>query len=264
MRKILFTTAACWLTSLAAFAQDIVFPANANVVNVKAAPYSAKGDGVSDDTQALQKAISDNLGRIIYLPAGTYLLSNRLEGKSSDGKWNGGLHLQGAGEATTVLKLKANAVGYQDPSIPKAVVYPASSLFVEQPYGGGKDYPALGEGNEAFNNYVQNLTIDTNSGNAGAVALDYLCNNTGAVRHVTLKGTGVAGLSLLRKWPWPLPGRVPDGAGLPVRHPGPALSVQRHAGAHQAQRAERGRHQKHRQRTQHPRPAEHQQRARAA
>ncbi|MBC8082029.1 MAG: hypothetical protein H7Z21_02355, partial [Hymenobacter sp.] len=184
-------------------AQRVVYPAGAEVVNVRAAPYNAAGDGVADDTQALQRAITENLGRVVYLPAGTYLVSNRLEAKSPDGKWNCGLRLRGESEAGTVIRLRDNAGGYGAAAAPKAVVYTASSLFVETPYGGGKDYPALGEGNEAFSNYVQDLTVDTGAGNAGAVALDYLCNNTGAVRHVTLKGSGVTGLSLLRKWPGP-------------------------------------------------------------
>ncbi|MBD0304614.1 MAG: hypothetical protein ICV85_21385, partial [Tolypothrix sp. T3-bin4] len=81
----------------------------------------------------------------------------------------------------------------------KAVVYTASGLYVEQPYGGGKDYPAKGEGNEAFANYIEDLTIDTGN-NRGAIALDYIANNTGAVRNVTLRGQGFAGLDMTRGW----------------------------------------------------------------
>ncbi|CAO3598045.1 unnamed protein product [Absidia cylindrospora] len=37
----------------------------------------AKGDGVTDDTLAIQKVINDNAGcRIIFFPAGTYIISN--------------------------------------------------------------------------------------------------------------------------------------------------------------------------------------------
>ncbi|UYZ64725.1 glycosyl hydrolase family 28-related protein [Hymenobacter weizhouensis] len=192
-----------WLLPGRGQAQTTVYPAGAGVVNVKAAPYNAKGDGTTDDTQALQKAITDNLGRTIYLPAGTYLVSNRLEARSADGKWNCGLRLIGQSQASTIIKLKDNAAGYNAPATPRAVVYTASSLFVEQPYGGGKDYPGLGEGNEAFSNYVQHLTVDVGQGNAGAIGLDYLCNNVGAVRDVTIRGSGFTGLSLLRKWPGP-------------------------------------------------------------
>lgn len=41
--------------------------------------YGAKGDGVTDDTAAVQTAMGDNRGRTIYFPAGVYLLSDTLE-----------------------------------------------------------------------------------------------------------------------------------------------------------------------------------------
>jgi hypothetical protein len=61
--------------------ERISFPPHANVVNVREAPYHAKGDGVSDDTAALQLAIHENTGRhrLIYFPAGTYLVSATLK-----------------------------------------------------------------------------------------------------------------------------------------------------------------------------------------
>jgi hypothetical protein len=55
-----------------------------NGINVKAAPYLAAGDGVTDDTAAIQAAISAaavNLGKggcDVILPAGTYLISSAL------------------------------------------------------------------------------------------------------------------------------------------------------------------------------------------
>ncbi|MCV3215238.1 glycoside hydrolase family 55 protein [Plectonema radiosum NIES-515] len=179
--------------------QDKLFPDNL-VVNVKTR-YAAKGDGVTDDTQAIQKAMRENVGKnkILYFPQGTYLVSDRLEWKDTNGKWQSQLWLQGQNRATTIIRLKNNAPGYNSTSNPRAVVYTASGLYIEQPNGGGKDYPAKGEGNEAFANYIEDLTIDTGN-NRGAIALDYLANNIGAVRNVTLQGRGLVGLDMTRKW----------------------------------------------------------------
>jgi Pectate lyase superfamily protein len=179
--------------------EDKLFPENM-VINVKT-QYGAKGDGATDDTQAILKAIRENVGtnRVVYFPEGTYLVSDRLEWRDTNGKWQSQLRLQGQNRTKTIIRLKDNAPSYNDPSNPRAVVYTASGLYVEDAYGGGKDYPAKGEGNEAFANYVEDLTIDTGN-NRGAIALDYLANNTGAVRNVTLRGQGFAGLDMTRGW----------------------------------------------------------------
>src|SRR5436190_2423103 len=47
--------------------------------NVKSPPYGAKGDGVADDTAAIQNALRDcpsNL--VVYLPAGTYRVTGMI------------------------------------------------------------------------------------------------------------------------------------------------------------------------------------------
>jgi hypothetical protein len=45
--------------------------------NVKEAPYRAKGDGRTDDTAAIQRAVDQN--EIVFLPKGCYLLTRPLE-----------------------------------------------------------------------------------------------------------------------------------------------------------------------------------------
>lgn len=53
-----------------------------SVFNVKAAPYSAAGDGTTDDTAAIQAAIdAAGEGGIVYFPVGTYMISSPLEVK---------------------------------------------------------------------------------------------------------------------------------------------------------------------------------------
>ena len=183
------------------------------VVDVKKPPYNARGDGVTDDTVALQKAISEQLGKqfslvTLYLPAGVYLVSDRLAWKDSTGRWNNYLTVQGAGRNYTTIKLKDQAPGYNDPNAPKAVLFTASLLKPGQdPASGGKNWTERGEGNEAFQNNIFDLTVDTGSNNPGAIGIDYLTNNQGILKNVTIRsadGKGIAGLSLTRKWPGPL------------------------------------------------------------
>lgn len=191
-----------------AFAGDIIgsvertFPPDSGMVNVKT-QYGAKGDGVSDDTEALQQAISATVHhpqagpRIIYFPAGTYLVSRPLLEKDLKGQWDSLLTLQGENRATTILKLTDKNPLYQSVNAPAQVV-----VFASQ---NGR---ANGAGNSAFDNNIFDMTIDVGRGNPGAVALDYLGNNYCALRNVTLQSSdpshaGAIGLAMLRYAPGP-------------------------------------------------------------
>jgi hypothetical protein len=86
------------------------------------------------------------------------------------------------------------------------VIFTSSKLLDGTANSGGKDYTGKGEGNDAYMNFVEDLTVDVGAGNPGAVGIDYLANNIGAVRNVTLHapaGSGAIGLSMMRKWPGP-------------------------------------------------------------
>jgi hypothetical protein len=60
--------------------------AAATVVNVRAPPFRAAGDGVSDDTEAIRRAIQsvERGGGVVYLPDGDYLVSKILFVASSN------------------------------------------------------------------------------------------------------------------------------------------------------------------------------------
>jgi hypothetical protein len=172
---------------------DKLFPADAGVINVKTV-YGAKGDGITDDTKAIQKAINDHVGynnnkkKILYFPAGTYLVSNPLEWKDSSGKWSTALTFQGQHQNKTIIRLKDYAPSYSNPASPKAVIYTASNTG--------------STGNTAFRNFIEDLTVDTGRGNPGAIGIDYLANNKGAIRNVTIRSLdrqGLAGLNLSRQ-----------------------------------------------------------------
>ncbi len=66
--------------------------------NVLESPYNAAGDGVADDTAALQAAIDDcPPGEVVWIPSGTYRITDRLRMKS-------GVTVRGAGIGETLIK----------------------------------------------------------------------------------------------------------------------------------------------------------------
>jgi Pectate lyase superfamily protein/Putative Ig domain len=64
----------------------------AGSLSVKAAPYSAKGDGVTDDTAAIQAALTagQGAGKTVYIPPGSYVVTANFSAMSS-------IMVQGAG-----------------------------------------------------------------------------------------------------------------------------------------------------------------------
>lgn len=189
---------------------SLAFPADAQLVNVKS--YGAVGDGVADDTAAIQAAITANVGRFrgmktLWFPAGTYLVSDTLAWKNASGQWTASLAMLGESRTATIIKLKDNATGFNaSATAPKAVLATASSLNGTAT-GGGKDWTNKGEGNVAFHNFISNLTVDVGSANPNAIAIDFLGNNAGGLRQISLRassGSGYAGLACIRKWCGPV------------------------------------------------------------
>jgi hypothetical protein len=70
------------------------------IINVKDAPYSARGDGKTDDTAAIQRAI--DAGSKVFLPKGTYLISDTLRLKAST-------QLIGISKTATVISVAASS-----------------------------------------------------------------------------------------------------------------------------------------------------------
>ncbi len=163
------------------------FPRHANVVDVTRAPYGAKGDGVTDDTKAIQRALNENVGwhRVLYFPKGTYLVSETLTWPKAFAKHDnwGMTMLRGADRNATVIRLADGT--FADDKKPAAIMWCGGF--------GSADW---------FHNYVENLTFDVGRRNPGAIGLQFYSNNTGAVRDcrfVAADGSGAVGLDLAHR-----------------------------------------------------------------
>jgi len=162
--------------------ENIIFPADAGVLNVR--DFGARGDGITDDTAAIQAALNayPNGKRIIYLPNGTYLVSGTLSwpaGTPGTGNDYKNTILQGQSQNGAILKLKDGAVGFTDLNNPKAIIFTGPA-------------PA-----QRFGNSIRNLTVDTGLGNSGAIGIQFNASNQGSMRQVTVQSgddQGVVGL----------------------------------------------------------------------
>jgi hypothetical protein len=172
-------------------AGPIAYPAGF-MTSVKS--YGAVGDGKTDDSNAIQRALSDGrssatadyngLPKALYFPPGVYLVSKTLT-------WNGCcVTLQGDGSSASVIRLAPGSPGFGDASAPKSVLMTPS--------------PST---NRSFRQNIWDLGIKVGSGNPGAAALTYSSNNVGSVHNVSIiseDGQGVIGLDLTHRYPGPL------------------------------------------------------------
>lgn len=169
--------------------QPKVYPDDVGWVNVKQ-DFGAKGDGVSDDTQAILNAIAAahndyTRPKLIYFPAGTYVVSDTLEfpmrGHSCC------ITFRGQGKDQTIIRLQDKTPGFARKDRAKAVI-------------------KTKQGNAAFRNYIQDLTISVGQSNPGAIGIDYVSSNRGGIINVAVKsedGQGKTGIAMIREWPGP-------------------------------------------------------------
>lgn len=189
---------ASWLASLLLLtagtsrsAPAWVFPDDPRAVIDARRDCGAKGDGVADDSDALQSAIERASGadhsRVIFLPAGTYRVTRTLvlRPAGKDGKEGSmvGPWIWGAGRTATVFRLADDAEGFGDPAAPRELI-----RGVSRPDGAKMNA-------DFFDRTIVGLTVDTGD-NRGAVGLKFYSNNTGILRDVLIRGKGVCGLDL--------------------------------------------------------------------
>lgn len=133
----------------------------------------------------------------IYFPNGTYLISDTISyshknlqnhylmGRPRGMELNRHIRFMGQSRENTIIKLQDNCKGFEFGQ--------SRAVF---------NFIRAERSNVAMSNYIENITIDTGSGNPGAVGLIFYGNNNGSVRSVTIKsrdGQGAIGLGLLNE-----------------------------------------------------------------
>jgi hypothetical protein len=162
--------------TIAHAAEEITFPADGGIVDVR--DYGAQPDDDADDTAAIQKALDafPNGNRIVYLPRGVWLVNDTLRWPA--GQSGGEAHkrtiLQGAGQTLTTLRVPDRSPGFAGDE-PKPVIWTGNA-------------PA-----QRFRNAVRDLTIEIGAGLPRAIGLQFNASNQGCIRQVTLRAAADSG-----------------------------------------------------------------------
>lgn len=178
-----------FLFSVKAFSQQTVYPTDL-AWNNAVTNFNCMPDGITDNLINLRKAAQTYpnpfLSKIVvYLPAGTYLISDSIQLPQTF--FDKDIVFLGQDSANTIIKLMDNAPNFQNVNNTRPLIRTRG-------------------GNQAFGMYFKNLTINTGSGNPGAIGIDYVTSNYGAIEHVRIvspDGNGFAGISMEQTWPGP-------------------------------------------------------------
>ena len=159
--------------------------------------FGAKGDGITDDTRAIQQAIAARVGSteqkqpsLVYLPSGRYLVSDTLVMYYHS-------HLVGSLSAVpgcrSTLVLARGAAGFSDSAAPKPM------LVTDNGFNRNTSSPWWEDNvdkNMLFYAQVHHLDLDT-SGHSGAVGILWAVAQQTSLRDIHVEATGsLAGLDI--------------------------------------------------------------------
>ncbi len=152
----------------------VAFPRDASVIDARR-DLGARGDGVADDTDALQKGIEMSCGdpapsRVLYLPNGTYRVTRTLVVKSRVGPW-----MYGESRDGTIIRLADGVQG-------------VNSVLRTHP---NEDGPTSADW---FMRNFRNFTIDAGN-NPGTDGIRWCSTNTGILQNLKVVGNGKIGIN---------------------------------------------------------------------
>jgi len=198
------------------------------VLDVTRPPFYAKGDGKTDDTQALTAAMRfvrehyelihgkdfsfcekmNNRNWVIYLPDGEYLVSDTVSQGWPAQAINilkGWSHVQTVSVDSPEHEVQLNAGGaravYSEMNWAIRIVGQSRGKTVVRlkdsapGFGAGSEkavvtYYLLKQGSNVNNgNVIENVTIDTGKGNPGAIGLKWSASNYGGIRNVAVRSS---------------------------------------------------------------------------
>lgn len=148
--------------------------------------FDARGDGIADDTAALQRAIDavqESTGEgILLVPAGRYRITQTLH------VWPG-IRIIGYGRTRPVLVLAPHTAGFDNPQTPRYMMFFAGS----RPKDPATPPPDANPG--TFYSAVSNIDFEVQDGNPGAVAVRSRYAQHSFTSHVEFRiGSGLAGI----------------------------------------------------------------------
>ena len=161
--------------------------------------FGAKGNGISDDTRAIQTAIDHQRGSkyekapaIVYLPSGTYKVTDTLI------LWKY-THLIGNPYSPPTIVLTGNAPGFDDPNEKKPVIVTTNGWNVDP---ATRNWAACteklgGTANNTFYTQIHHIRLRIEPGNRGATGILWRVAQATSMRDVTIDaGDAAIGLDL--------------------------------------------------------------------
>jgi hypothetical protein len=179
----------CVSTDVLAEEPSWQLPDEAGVIDVTKPPYNADNTGKNDCSDAIQKAFSyarqtsktfktedERAVKILYFPAGTYLITKPLgfDGRRfKQGEDKGGVHgymiIYGESKERTRILLAPNSPEFQGDPTPVILFTEARSTATAYYYG------------------MRNITLEIGENNPGAIGIRYVSNNLGIIDNVAFR-----------------------------------------------------------------------------